>query len=154
MFPKHPLNPSDLGLILSYRCQCACAHCLYNCGPGWTDWMSPEEVRGEYERNVGKVIVERFTEIEPMEVPAVLVAGHGPFTWGASAADAVHNAAILEHLSALAIRTLTVEPYSRVFPRELLDKHYYRKHGEGAYYGQGEGGNVSPRRHGDPENGN
>ncbi len=61
------------------------------------------------------------------------------FTWGASAADAVHNAAILEHLSALAIRTLTIEPYARPFPRELLDKHYYRKHGERAYYGQERG---------------
>jgi len=98
--------------------------------------MTGEEIQTDYEANTGKIIVERFARIDPMKVPAVLAADHGPFTWGPSPAQAVHNAVILEHLAALAIKTTAIEPYPKSISRELLDKHYYRKHGRGAYYGQ------------------
>ena len=113
-------------------------HADYFHGPiPCTRLISPEEIQQNYEANTGKIIAERFTQLEPMEVPAVLVADHGAFTWGSSADQAVQNAVILEHLALLALRTLTIEPYPKMISRELLDKHYYRKHGPGAYYGQG-----------------
>lgn len=98
--------------------------------------MRPEEVQVDYEANTGKVIVERFARLEPMAVPAVLVANHGPFTWGTSPDSAAFNAMILEHLAMLAVQTTSIEPYPKPIGPELLDKHYYRKHGPGAYYGQ------------------
>jgi len=98
--------------------------------------MKPDEIQTDYEANTGKVIVERFARIEPMKVPAVLVADHGPFVWGPSPGQAVHNAVILEHLAELGLKTVAIEPYPKSISRELLDKHYYRKHGPGAYYGQ------------------
>ena len=101
-----------------------------------TRTMSQEEIQGDYESNVGKLIIERLARLEPMKVPAVLVADHGPFAWGTSVDDAVDSAAVMEYLAELAIRTVTIEPYPKPFNRDLLDKHYYRKHGPGAYYGQ------------------
>jgi L-ribulose-5-phosphate 4-epimerase len=98
--------------------------------------LTDEEIQGEYEANTGKVIVERFGEIEPTEIQAVLVANHGPFTWGASADAAVNNAIVLEHVARLASETIRVEPYPVLISRELLDRHFFRKHGRDAYYGQ------------------
>lgn len=97
--------------------------------------MKPEEIREEYERNTGKVIVERFDGINPNQMPAVLVNSHGPFTWGTSAYDAVHNAVVLEEVAMMAFYT---ESLGNTAPmqQELLDKHFLRKHGENAYYGQ------------------
>lgn len=97
--------------------------------------MRPEEIREAYERNTGKVIVERFDGINPSQMPAVLVNSHGPFTWGTSAYDAVHNAVVLEEVAMMAFYTESLgntEPMQQ----ELLDKHFLRKHGENAYYGQ------------------
>lgn len=99
--------------------------------------MTPEEIRGEYERETGRVIAEAFAGRAPMEVPAVLVASHGPFTWGVSAEDAVHNAVVLEEVAFMAWHNLVRNPGAEGMQRELLDKHYLRKHGRGAYYGQG-----------------
>ena len=101
--------------------------------------MTDAEIRDDYEANTGKVIVERFATLDPMRIPGVLVARHGPFTWGADARGAVHNAVLLEHLALLAANTVALEPYPTLFPRTLLDKHFLRKHGPDAYYGQDSG---------------
>ena len=98
--------------------------------------MTPREIQAEYEANTGKVIVEQFAELDPLRIPGVLVAEHGPFAWGPTPNQAVHNAAIVEHLARLASETLRVEPYPGRITGELLDKHFLRKHGPGAYYGQ------------------
>ncbi|MFP4054135.1 MAG: L-ribulose-5-phosphate 4-epimerase AraD [Phycisphaerae bacterium] len=98
--------------------------------------LTEQEVGGEYEANTGRVIVETFEGIDPLAVPAVLVGQHGPFTWGASPEKAVASAILLEHLCLLASQTLRVNPDVQGIPRHLLDKHYLRKHGPGAYYGQ------------------
>ena len=112
-------------------------HADYFHGPvPCTRTMKGEEIQGDYEANTGKVIVERFARLRPDRTPGVLVADHGPFTWGSSPDAAVHNAVILEHLARLALLTTAIEPYPKGISRELLDKHYYRKHGPGAYYGQ------------------
>ena len=115
-------------------------HCDYFYGPiPCTRQMRPEEIRTDYEANTGKVIVERFAKLDPVQVPGVLVARHGPFAWGADPHAAVHNAVILEHLALLAARTVALEPYPTPFPQALLDKHFLRKHGADAYYGQDSG---------------
>ena len=112
-------------------------HADYFHGPiPCTRVMRPEEIRSEYEVNTGKVIVERFRNIDPQHIPAVLVANHGPFTWGASPTEAANNAIVLEHVAMLAAQTVRIEPYPRPIAQDLLDKHYSRKHGPGAYYGQ------------------
>ena len=98
--------------------------------------LRPREIKFEYEANTGKVIVEAFAGRDPLDCPGVLVASHGPFTWGQTVAEAVHHAAILEHLVRLAGETLRVFPSTKPMPRVLLDKHFCRKHGPGAYYGQ------------------
>lgn len=100
--------------------------------------MTPAEVAAGYELETGKVIVERFTTggIKPLDVPAVLVAGHGPFAWGHSAAKAVENAQALEIVAEMALRTLQINPSAKPLPRHVLDKHFLRKHGPKAYYGQ------------------
>lgn len=98
--------------------------------------LTPEEVAGEYEANTGAVIVERFAGRDPLERPGVLVAGHGPFTWGATAAAAVSTAFVLEHLARLASETLRIDADLQAVGQHLLDKHYFRKHGPNAYYGQ------------------
>ena len=100
--------------------------------------MTPEEIAGEYEKETGTVIIETFRErsIDPMQIPAVLVKSHGPFAWGKTAAEAVHNAVVLEEVAAMNFRTMMLAPGIGPMQKELLDKHYLRKHGANAYYGQ------------------
>lgn len=100
--------------------------------------MRLEEIQGSYEWETGKVIVERFSDLDPNQMPAVLVYGHGPFAWGTSPSDAVHNAAVLETCARIAWHTLSFPHFQRPphMQQELLDKHYLRKHGAHAYYGQ------------------
>jgi len=104
-----------------------------------TRLMTPEEIAGEYEAETGKVIIETFQtrRIDPATVPAVLVQSHGPFAWGTSPADAVHNAVVLEEVAFMDFHALMLEPNRGSMQQELLNKHYLRKHGPGAYYGQG-----------------
>jgi L-ribulose-5-phosphate 4-epimerase len=97
--------------------------------------LSEKEIAGKYEKETGNVIVETFENIDPMAVPAVIVNGHGPFTWGTSPSNAVHNAVVLEEVSKMAHHTLTLQKVNPI-EQYLLDKHYLRKHGPGAYYGQ------------------
>lgn len=97
--------------------------------------LTPTEISGSYEQETGKVIVEAFAELEPMDVPAVLVNSHGPFTWGKNAVSAVEHAIVLEEVAMMAWHTLQINP-NVSFQRELADKHYLRKHGANAYYGQ------------------
>lgn len=112
-------------------------HCDFFHGPvPVTRELTRREVRGSYEAETGRVIVERFRALDPEEVPAVLVFRHGPFTWGHSAAEAVEHAVALEFCAALAIHTLTLRRAGLKFPAVLLDRHFGRKHGPGAYYGQ------------------
>ncbi|MCX6559209.1 MAG: L-ribulose-5-phosphate 4-epimerase AraD [Candidatus Aminicenantes bacterium] len=94
------------------------------------------EVEGDYEIETGKVIIERFAKLDPAAMPAVLVAGHGPFVWGRTPEEAVHNAVALELVAAMALATLQVEPRVAALPEYLLRKHHQRKHGPRAYYGQ------------------
>ena len=101
-----------------------------------TESMTAEEIKDDYELNTGKVIVRRFCELDPVQMPAVLVAGHGPFTWGASAADAVESAVVLEEVARTALGTVMINPNQNGISQVLLDKHYLRKHGKDAYYGQ------------------
>ncbi len=98
--------------------------------------LTDEEIRTEYEANTGHVIVETFESMDPMQHPAVLVASHGPFTWGSTPAKAVRNAVVLEFVARLASETLRINPQTRPMQASLLDKHFLRKHGPGAYYGQ------------------
>lgn len=98
--------------------------------------LTPQQIAADYEANTGKVIVERFAQTNPMDMTAVLVAAHGPFTWGKSPADSAHSARILELLAQMAYQTLSVSPGVKSIPQTLLDKHFFRKHGPGAYYGQ------------------
>jgi L-ribulose-5-phosphate 4-epimerase len=98
--------------------------------------MTPEEVAGEYEWETGKVIVERFQDIDPRAVSAVLVRWHAPFVWGASWQKAIENAFALEVIAEMTQKSLTLNPGATPVPQHLLDKHYLRKHGIGAYYGQ------------------
>lgn len=101
--------------------------------------MTANEIAGEYEHLTGEVIIETFVKrnIDPMQVPAVLVNSHGPFAWGKDAADAVHNAVVLEECAYMGIFSRQLTPNLGDMQQELLDKHYLRKHGAGAYYGQG-----------------
>ena len=99
--------------------------------------MTPEEIRGEYEKETGKVIIETFSGVDPMSIPAVLVKSHGPFTWGKDAHEAVHNSVVLEEVAFMNYHALTIAPTAGRMQQELLDKHYLRKHGANAYYGQG-----------------
>jgi L-ribulose-5-phosphate 4-epimerase len=98
--------------------------------------MAPEEIAGEYEWETGKVIVERFLDLNPLQVPAVLVRNHGPFAWGPNAAKAVEAALALEIVADMALKTLSLNPSSTPAPAHLLEKHFSRKHGPAAYYGQ------------------
>ena len=99
--------------------------------------MTPEEIAGEYELETGNVIIETFQDIDPMTIPAVLVHSHGPFTWGADAMNAVHNAVVLEEVAFMDFHAMAMNPQAGRMQQELLDKHYLRKHGKNAYYGQG-----------------
>ena len=100
--------------------------------------MTPEEIAGEYEKETGKVIIETFQNrgIDPVHVPGVLCASHGPFTWGKDAAQAVYHAVVLEEVAKMAILTLTIDPDAQPAPQHVLNKHFMRKHGPNAYYGQ------------------
>ena len=101
-----------------------------------TRFLTQEEVESDYELNTGKVIVERFKNLDPVSTPGVLVAGHGPFTWGKDALDSVKNNLVLERVAAMAIGTLQLNSNVAPIPDYIRDKHYKRKHGPGAYYGQ------------------
>jgi len=99
--------------------------------------MTPAEIQGAYEEETGKVIVEAFKDINPLDIPAVLVKEHGPFTWGKDANDAVYHSVVLEEVSKMAFNTaLLLNNANTSMQSELLDKHYLRKHGKDAYYGQ------------------
>ncbi len=104
-----------------------------------TDEMTAEEITGEYEKETGVVIVRAFRALDPDAIPAVLVAGHGPFAWGKDADDAVHNAAAMEYIARMATHTFAVNQQAQPLERVLHDKHFFRKHGAGAYYGQPKG---------------
>jgi len=103
-----------------------------------TRQLTREEIEGQYERATGAVIVETLKELglDPVLMPAVLVASHGPFAWGHDAPEAVVNAVALEAVAAMAYRTLTLEPLAHAIGEDLLGRHFDRKHGPGAYYGQ------------------
>jgi L-ribulose-5-phosphate 4-epimerase len=101
-----------------------------------TEDMTAEEIRSAYEANTGQCIARCFAVTDPLEMPAVLVAGHAPFTWGRTPAEAAHNAVVLEEVAALALQTIQIHAAAEAVSSELLDKHFYRKHGSGAYYGQ------------------
>ena len=101
-----------------------------------TKVMTKEQIERDYELNTGKVIVNRFEDTDPMQMPAVLVANHGPFTWGESPAAAVEANFVLEQIAAMALGTITINPDQSPIDDALLDKHYLRKHGKNAYYGQ------------------
>ena len=100
--------------------------------------MYPSEIKGEYERETGAVIVETFRNrnIDPVSCPAVLVHSHGPFTWGKDPAEAVYHAVVLEECAFMALHTEMLDPDVSHMQQVLLDKHYFRKHGKNAYYGQ------------------
>ena len=100
--------------------------------------MTQEEIAGEYEHQTGEVIIKTFLErdIDPLQVPAVLVNSHGPFTWGKDAAEAVHNAVVLEECAYMGLFSAQLTPALGNMQSQLLDKHYLRKHGKTAYYGQ------------------
>lgn len=102
-----------------------------------TRLMTPQEIGGEYEKETGKVIIETFKDKDPDAIPAVLVASHGPFSWGKTPYEAVHNAVVLEEVSFMALQAMMLNPKTEKMQKELLDKHYLRKHGKNAYYGQG-----------------
>ena len=97
--------------------------------------LSAEEIDSAYEKETGTVIIEAFQNRKPMDIPAVLVNSHGPFTWGKDAKKSVENAIVLEEVAMMAWHTMRMNP-GVTFQQELLDKHYFRKHGPNAYYGQ------------------
>lgn len=101
-----------------------------------TEQLSASEIAGEYELETGKIICRTFAKLDPDSVPAVLVAGHAPFCWGATATAASHNAVILEYVAKMATHTVSINANSWPLSRELHDKHFLRKHGRNAYYGQ------------------
>jgi L-ribulose-5-phosphate 4-epimerase len=113
------------------------SHADYFHGPvPVTRRLSETAIAGDYERETGAAICRRFTELDPDSIPAVLVAGHGPFCWGASAAEAAHNAAMLEYVARMACHTLSINGETRPLPKVLHDRHFLRKHGSHATYGQ------------------
>lgn len=98
--------------------------------------MTAQEIKSEYEKETGSVIIETFKGIDPLSIPAVLVKSHGPFAWGKDAAEAVHNAVVLEEVAFMNCHAMTLNSNIQKMQQELLDKHYLRKHGKNAYYGQ------------------
>jgi len=98
--------------------------------------MTTSEIEGSYEWETGNVIVERFKDLDPLEMPGVLVYGHGPFAWGPSGVKAVENAFALEIVAEMAFKSLQINPQAEPLAQCLVDKHFLRKHGAGAYYGQ------------------
>ena len=117
-------QPMQTTSTVKYR---ACVRCL-----------TKEEIEDAYEENTGHLIVNEFKRMgkDVKAVPAVLCKNHGPFTWGKDAHEAVHNAVVLEEVAKMAYRAETINPRIQPAPQELQDKHYYRKHGANAYYGQ------------------
>jgi L-ribulose-5-phosphate 4-epimerase len=112
-------------------------HADYFYGPvPVTEELTDEEIAGDYVLNTGVAIVRRFRGIDPLAVPGILVAGHAPFAWGKSVHDAAHNAVVLEAVAKMAWVTLQVNPEAKPVSQALLDRHYFRKHGAGATYGQ------------------
>lgn len=112
-------------------------HADYFYGPvPCTREMTEEEISCEYEKNTGKVIVETFRALDPQSVPAVLVMSHGPFTWGAGPEKSVENSVVLEEVALMAFAARNIDPAKKNMQGALLDKHFCRKHGENAYYGQ------------------
>ena len=103
-----------------------------------TRFMTPEEIAGSYELETGNVIIETFRErgIDPAQVPGALVRSHGPFAWGTDPMNAVHNAVVMEEVAFMDFHALQLNPEAGRMQQELLDKHYLRKHGKNAYYGQ------------------
>jgi L-ribulose-5-phosphate 4-epimerase len=101
-----------------------------------TDSMPENEIAGEYEKNTGDAIVRRFRDRSPQSVPGVLVANHGPFTWGSDVTSAAHNAVVLESVARMALFTVTINREASAIGKPLHDRHYLRKHGSSAYYGQ------------------
>jgi len=101
-----------------------------------TQGLSPAQIEGDYELETGKAICRLFSPLDPDSIPAVLVAGHAPFCWGSSATAAAHNAVIVEYVAKMAYHTLVINAESKPLARELHDKHFLRKHGSNAYYGQ------------------
>jgi L-ribulose-5-phosphate 4-epimerase len=101
--------------------------------------LTDAEIHGDYEAATGDVIVERFRSIDPVEVPAVLVRNHGPFAWGPSGDKAVETAQALEIVAQMAYQALQITPTAPVIPKALVERHFYRKHGPGGYYGQPKG---------------
>ncbi len=99
--------------------------------------MTDEEIRGEYEKETGNVIIETFKDKDPDAIPGVLVYSHGPFVWGTDPMNAVHNAVVMEEVAFMDYHALMLNPGHRDMQQTLLDKHYLRKHGANAYYGQG-----------------
>jgi L-ribulose-5-phosphate 4-epimerase len=110
-----------------------------------TRFMSDKEVKAGYEAGTGAIIVERFARLEPLEMPAVLVAGHGPFCWGRTPAEAVRNNLALEKAAKMAIMTRLANSKAKDLPTHILRKHFLRKHGPLAYYGQAESPNAKTR---------
>ena len=98
--------------------------------------MTDAEIGGEYEKETGRVIVETFAARDPDAIPGVLVMSHGPFAWGSTAAEAVHNAVVMEEVAFTDFHALALNPAQREMQQALLDRHYLRKHGAAAYYGQ------------------
>ena len=101
-----------------------------------TRFLTEDEVNADYEKNTGNIIIERFAKLDPLSMPAVLVAGHAPFVFGKDAGDSVRNALILERIAQMAIGSLQLNPSLTDLPSYILSKHYQRKHGPNAYYGQ------------------
>jgi L-ribulose-5-phosphate 4-epimerase len=106
------------------------------CGVPCTRPLAKRRISGNYEEATGKQIADAFKKLSPMEVPMVLVASHGPFTWGDSPAKAVYHSVILEELAQMAFITKRLDPKIKTLFRELIEKHFFRKHGKNAYYGQ------------------
>jgi L-ribulose-5-phosphate 4-epimerase len=98
--------------------------------------LTPREIRDDYELNTGLAIVRTIGKQDPLHVPGVLVAGHAPFCWGKTPADAAHNAVLVEEIANMALHTITANPKARPLPKALHEKHFFRKHGPTAYYGQ------------------
>lgn len=112
-------------------------HADYFYGPiPCTRSLTDEEIHGSYEKNTGLVIIDTFKDMDPEAVPGVLVRNHGPFAWGTDAANAVHNAVVMEEIAFMNYHAITLNPQAPCVSQGLLDKHYYRKHGANAYYGQ------------------
>lgn len=112
-------------------------HADYFYGPvPVTEELSADDINGDYVHNTGLAIVRRFRDLDPVAIPAVLVAGHAPFCWGKDPADAAHNAVVLESVARMAFYTTTLNPESKGVSQALLDRHYFRKHGAHATYGQ------------------